>query len=232
MAVRIITDSGCDIVGADNPQLDVLPLSITFGSTVYADGVDLCHVFGNGTECGHGAEGDTLEIHVETCNYDALACVGQIDAYAHQFVIEKLRLVNANNFGVFGQLNDSCRCAYWGGVDGIGIVRYHILVAITRVDGWFVYFYFLLGYFCAAQAADEFFGFAREHGTADYFNAAVVVIFFLKKLHGVKNRRPSDGKPPFGLHGLNRLFLSVDIFLQALEVIVEVGDKPVAIFKA
>lgn len=53
-----------------------------------ADGVDLCHVFGNGTECGHGAEGDTLEIHVETCNYDALACVGQIDAYAHQFVIE------------------------------------------------------------------------------------------------------------------------------------------------
>lgn len=127
-----------------------------------ADGVDLCHVFGNGTECGHGAEGDTLEIHVETCNYDALACVGQIDAYAHQFVIEKLRLVNANNFGVFGQFNDSCRCAYWGGVDGIGIVRYHILVAITRVDGWFVYFYFLLGYFCAAQAADEFFGFAGE----------------------------------------------------------------------
>ena len=43
MAVRIITDSGCDIVGADNPQLDVLPLSITFGSTVYADGVDLSH---------------------------------------------------------------------------------------------------------------------------------------------------------------------------------------------
>ena len=119
-----------------------------------ADGVDLCHVFGNGTECGHGAEGDTLEIHVETCNYDALACVGQIDAYAHQFVIEKLRLVNANNFGVFGQFNDSYRCAYWGGVDGIGIVRYHILVAITRVNGRFVYFYFLLGYFCAAQAAE------------------------------------------------------------------------------
>ena len=43
MAVRIITDSGCDIVGADNPQLDVLSLSITFGSTVYADGVDLSH---------------------------------------------------------------------------------------------------------------------------------------------------------------------------------------------
>ena len=43
MAVRIITDSGCDIVGAENLQLDVLPLSITFGSTVYADGVDLSH---------------------------------------------------------------------------------------------------------------------------------------------------------------------------------------------
>ena len=41
MSVRIITDSGFDIPGEGSPNLTVLPLSITFGDTTYADGVDL-----------------------------------------------------------------------------------------------------------------------------------------------------------------------------------------------
>ena len=41
MAVRIITDSGFDIPDQNDPRLTVLPLSITFGDTTYADGVDL-----------------------------------------------------------------------------------------------------------------------------------------------------------------------------------------------
>lgn len=41
MSVRIITDSGFDIPGEGDPRLTVLPLSITFGETTYADGVDL-----------------------------------------------------------------------------------------------------------------------------------------------------------------------------------------------
>ncbi len=73
MAVRIITDSGCDIVGADNPQLDVLPLSITFGSTVYADGVDLSHEY-------------FYELLVEG---DELPKTGQVNPYAFAQAIER-----------------------------------------------------------------------------------------------------------------------------------------------
>ena len=43
MTVRIITDSASDIVDSNEPQLTVLPLGITFGSTTYRDGVDLSH---------------------------------------------------------------------------------------------------------------------------------------------------------------------------------------------
>lgn len=43
MPVRIITDSASDIVGAHDPRLTVLPLSIAFGLTAYRDGIDLSH---------------------------------------------------------------------------------------------------------------------------------------------------------------------------------------------
>ena len=41
MSVRIITDSGFDIPGEPDSRLTVIPLAITFGTTTYADGVDL-----------------------------------------------------------------------------------------------------------------------------------------------------------------------------------------------
>ena len=43
MSVRIITDSGSDILPGEHEGLVVLPLSITFGTTTYADGADLSH---------------------------------------------------------------------------------------------------------------------------------------------------------------------------------------------
>ena len=41
MTVRIITDSGSDCLQGEHPQLDVLPLSVGFGSTVYQADVEL-----------------------------------------------------------------------------------------------------------------------------------------------------------------------------------------------
>ena len=41
MAVRVVTGSGIDLPGGSDPRLTVVPLGITFGSTTYADGVDL-----------------------------------------------------------------------------------------------------------------------------------------------------------------------------------------------
>lgn len=43
MSVRIITDSGSDILPGEHSGVVVLPLSITFGTTVYQDGVDITH---------------------------------------------------------------------------------------------------------------------------------------------------------------------------------------------
>lgn len=43
MSVRIITDSGSDILSGEHEGLVVLPLSIMFGMTTYADGADLSH---------------------------------------------------------------------------------------------------------------------------------------------------------------------------------------------
>lgn len=43
MSVRIITDSACDMSGAEHPALTVLPIAVIFGDTVYQDGVDLSH---------------------------------------------------------------------------------------------------------------------------------------------------------------------------------------------
>ena len=43
MSVRIITDSGSDILPGEHEGLVVLPLSIMFGTTTYADGADLSH---------------------------------------------------------------------------------------------------------------------------------------------------------------------------------------------
>ena len=43
MSVRIITDSASDMSPAEHPALHVLPLSVSFGTDVYMDGVDIDH---------------------------------------------------------------------------------------------------------------------------------------------------------------------------------------------
>ena len=43
MAVRIVADSGSDILPGEYEGLVVLPLSVSFGEDVYSDGVDLTH---------------------------------------------------------------------------------------------------------------------------------------------------------------------------------------------
>ncbi len=43
MAIHVFTDSASDIVGNQNPNLTVLPITITFDGTEYKDGVTLSH---------------------------------------------------------------------------------------------------------------------------------------------------------------------------------------------
>lgn len=75
MSVRIITDSASDMTPADHPALRVLPLSVTFGSDVYMDGVDIDHQ-------------RFYEMLVER---DELPKTGQVNPYAFSQAIAETR---------------------------------------------------------------------------------------------------------------------------------------------
>lgn len=75
MAVRIITDSGFDVPDASDACLTVLPLSITFGDTTYADGVDLTN-------------DRFFELLIES---DELPKTSQATPYAYTQIFEQVR---------------------------------------------------------------------------------------------------------------------------------------------
>lgn len=75
MSVRIITDSASDMSPAEHPALRVLPLSVTFGTDVYMDGVDIDHQ-------------RFYEMLVER---DELPKTGQVNPYAFSQAIAKAR---------------------------------------------------------------------------------------------------------------------------------------------
>lgn len=75
MSIRIITDSASDMSPAEHPALRVLPLSVTFGTDVYMDGVDIDHQ-------------RFYEMLVER---DELPKTGQVNPYAFSQVIAEAR---------------------------------------------------------------------------------------------------------------------------------------------
>lgn len=75
MSIRIITDSASDMSPAEHPALRVLPLSVTFGTDVYMDGVDIDHQ-------------RFYEMLVER---DELPKTGQVNPYAFSQTIAEAR---------------------------------------------------------------------------------------------------------------------------------------------
>lgn len=75
MSIRIITDSASDMSPAEHPALRVLPLSVTFGTDVYMDGVDIDHQ-------------RFYEMLVE---HDELPKTGQVNPYAFSQAIAETR---------------------------------------------------------------------------------------------------------------------------------------------
>lgn len=75
MSIRIITDSASDMSPAEHPALAVLPLSVTFGTDVYMDGIDIDHQ-------------RFYEMLVER---DELPKTGQVNPYAFSQAIAEAR---------------------------------------------------------------------------------------------------------------------------------------------
>lgn len=140
-----------------------------------ADGVHFGHVLGYGHELWHGAEWYAFEVHVESGYNDAFTTVGQFVAYLDNGIVEELCLVDAYHLCVGGHEQYAAGRLDGGGGYGIGIVRHDVVVGIAGVDSRLVDFDTLAGYAGTLQAAYEFLGFAREHGTAYYLNVPLLL---------------------------------------------------------
>ena len=75
MSVRIITDSASDMSPAEHPALRVLPLSVTFGTDVYMDGIDI----------------DYQRFYEMLVERDELPKTGQVNPYAFSQAIAEAR---------------------------------------------------------------------------------------------------------------------------------------------
>lgn len=75
MNIHIITDSASDIVSNTRPDLTVLPMTITFGSEAYRDGVDLTH----------------REFYEKLVEGDTLPVTSQITPFAFEEAIDQRR---------------------------------------------------------------------------------------------------------------------------------------------
>ncbi len=75
MTVKIITDSASDMLASEHPLLEVLPLSITFGTRTYRDGVDITRA-------------RFYEMLIES---DELPKTGQVNPYAFSEAYARVR---------------------------------------------------------------------------------------------------------------------------------------------
>ena len=138
-----------------------------------ANGMHLLHVLGDGHQARHGPEGLAEVVGVEAGHDDAHAAVGEGLADFDEGLVEELRLVDADDLHLGGDFVEHLGGgADWGGGDFMEIVRDHLDVGVAFVDDGFEDGDLLVGELGAAQAADQFFGLAGEHGTADDLDAA------------------------------------------------------------
>ena len=137
-----------------------------------ADRVDLVDIFGGGQQGRDGPEGLAGIIHVEAGHDHPGAGVGQLVADHHQFVVEKLRLVDADHFEVVG-IEENLRCRlHRCGMNHIFIMRYNVFGVKAGIDGRFEDLDGLFGDQSPAQTAEQFFGLTGEHRPADHFDPA------------------------------------------------------------
>src|SRR6266446_3100483 len=92
---------------ADNNQLFTLDQALGVNGRIAAahtDGKQLGDFFGDSEEARHRFEGAAAVIGVQARDDDALAEIGQLFVYNHPSATEKLRFVDADNFGARRQL--------------------------------------------------------------------------------------------------------------------------------
>ena len=74
---------------------------------------------------------------------------------------------------VVGQKQNILAAVHRCGLNHVVVVTDYVFFAVANVDGRFENFYAQLGKGSAFHSTDEFFGFATEHRSANYFNRAL-----------------------------------------------------------
>ena len=142
----------------------------------HADGGELGDLVGEGHELGDGAERLVGEGGVEAGHEDALAEGDELEGEGDDGGVEELDLVNADDFylgelgvergaEVFNRRNSS-------GFMGLRAVRGDGGAVVAEVDVWLITSDALFSDTSPLEAADKFFGLAREHGAGDDFEDA------------------------------------------------------------
>ncbi len=141
-----------------------------------ADGLEFVDLIGLGEEERHGAERFPTEVHIQPGDEDAHATLGELVGDLGDFLIEELGFVNTDDGGVALQVGEDVAGAINGqGFKDVTIVGGNFFDGVAVVNDGFEDLDFLASDGGAAQAADEFVGFAAEHGADDDFDGAVVV---------------------------------------------------------
>src|ERR1700730_17947223 len=141
------------------------------------DGEQFGDFFRDGEKAGHGFEGRTPVIGVQSGDDHTFAEIGKLRADIHNFFPQELRFVDANDFGAwlkllhdFGSLGDVVRGDAQAGMGD------NFVGGVTRVDGGLEYLHALAGDSSAAKPADEFLALARKHWADHDFNPTHVAL--------------------------------------------------------
>ena len=142
----------------------------------HADGGEFGDLVGDGHESGDGAEGLGIEGGVEACHDDALAQMDELYAEGDDGFVEELDLVDADDVDGFEEgkegLAEALDVGYGAGVVGLVAVTGDGGAVVAEVYVGLETGYALAGDAGTLEAADELFGFAREHGASDDFETA------------------------------------------------------------
>ncbi len=141
-----------------------------------ANGLKFIDLIGLGEEEGDGAKRFPAEVHVQPGDDDAEATVGEAVGDFGDFGVEELGFINAHDGGVALQMGEDRAGRVNGhGFKNVAIVGRDFFYGIPIVDDGFENLYLLTGDGGAAQAANQFVGFAAKHGADDDFNGTVMM---------------------------------------------------------
>ncbi len=176
-------------------------------SADHADGVELRYVLSNRHDLGHGLEGLSEIVLIQTRHDYPFSRFSQLSDYTDEIVSEELCLVHADNITVCSQKDDLRRRCNRCRPEGRLVVRNDFIFRVARIDRRLEDFSTLPCNLGAANATNQFFCFPAEHGSAYDFDPAGLpggLQYMGFKRHGISVDESEEGSGGATSRGANR----------------------------